>query len=562
MPSITYWNRLEPRPRAPSLGDTLAARVRDPLWFLTRQWQLGEFRGEDAGSPAFIQVAGSTAPVGAVQIGATLQPYAGATPIEYLVEREGVPGDDLTLQVELGQTFERLLVTKSGLGAAARTAVLNALRASGRYALGAPAAGDADAARFFLVCGARALDGVKLHDDARATPPAVPPGVVIADAAQRAGLLATFAALVAEVAASVGTIGATDAAAWQTERLEYEATVTSVDGDGAPIALSAHPDLDANLDWHAFDLRAQVPADAPAPAPAPFQRSVLPTHVRFRGMPNARWWDFESGATDFGAIAPDCTDPAKLVVMDFMLVQGNDWFVVPLEQPVGTLARIGVVQVTNVFGESVEIGRASGQPPGWSLFTAASESDPAARGDFLFIPPSATGAVQVSAPIEDVGFVRDELANLVWAVEHTVPGALGQARPGYERGLAPAPAPAGPGLHYRIQTDVPRHWIPFVPVLLDAARGEIALERAALLDTSVAPPAPILPVGRVLRPTPTPAAVRVREEEVPRAGVRIRRAWFRSRWIDGTTYLWLGRERRAAGPDGASGLRFDLAIPG
>ena len=29
----------------------LRAEVRDPLWFLTRQWQFGELQGEDAGSP-------------------------------------------------------------------------------------------------------------------------------------------------------------------------------------------------------------------------------------------------------------------------------------------------------------------------------------------------------------------------------------------------------------------------------------------------------------------------------------------------------------------------------
>jgi hypothetical protein len=30
---------------------SLQAQVRDPLWFLARQWQMGEFLGDDAGSP-------------------------------------------------------------------------------------------------------------------------------------------------------------------------------------------------------------------------------------------------------------------------------------------------------------------------------------------------------------------------------------------------------------------------------------------------------------------------------------------------------------------------------
>ena len=35
---------------------SLRAEIRDPLWMLTRQWQLGEFKGEDAGSAAKVRV--------------------------------------------------------------------------------------------------------------------------------------------------------------------------------------------------------------------------------------------------------------------------------------------------------------------------------------------------------------------------------------------------------------------------------------------------------------------------------------------------------------------------
>ena len=51
IPSITTWTRLEPLPREGSMTRSLQAQVRDPLWFLTRQWQVGEFLGDDAGSP-------------------------------------------------------------------------------------------------------------------------------------------------------------------------------------------------------------------------------------------------------------------------------------------------------------------------------------------------------------------------------------------------------------------------------------------------------------------------------------------------------------------------------
>ena len=51
MPSITTWARLEPQTAADDIATGFAARVHDPLWLLARQWQVGEFQGEDAGTP-------------------------------------------------------------------------------------------------------------------------------------------------------------------------------------------------------------------------------------------------------------------------------------------------------------------------------------------------------------------------------------------------------------------------------------------------------------------------------------------------------------------------------
>ncbi len=51
MPSITSWIRLEPRWRDDEMTEAVQARIYDPLWMLARQWQTGEFQGEDTGSP-------------------------------------------------------------------------------------------------------------------------------------------------------------------------------------------------------------------------------------------------------------------------------------------------------------------------------------------------------------------------------------------------------------------------------------------------------------------------------------------------------------------------------
>ena len=54
--SITSWTRLEPQSSGADMGTSSGARVFDPLWLLTRQWQTGEFQGEDAGSPVKARV--------------------------------------------------------------------------------------------------------------------------------------------------------------------------------------------------------------------------------------------------------------------------------------------------------------------------------------------------------------------------------------------------------------------------------------------------------------------------------------------------------------------------
>ena len=77
---------------------------------------------------------------------------------------------------------------------------------------------------------------------------------------------------------------------------------------------------------------------------------MIPTHVRFRGMPNAKWWDFENNVTDYGAIDVQRQDLAKLAAMDFMLLHGNDWFLAPVDIPVNSLYQIESFLVRDVFG--------------------------------------------------------------------------------------------------------------------------------------------------------------------------------------------------------------------
>ncbi|MDL2241250.1 hypothetical protein LJC69_06455, partial [Bacteroidales bacterium OttesenSCG-928-K22] len=44
------YQRVESRTRKNDFSDALSFEVYDPLWMLTRQWQFGEFQGNDCGS--------------------------------------------------------------------------------------------------------------------------------------------------------------------------------------------------------------------------------------------------------------------------------------------------------------------------------------------------------------------------------------------------------------------------------------------------------------------------------------------------------------------------------
>src|SRR4029079_4448624 len=101
----------------------------------------------------------------------------------------------------------------------------------------------------------------------------------------------------------------------------------------------------------------------------------------------------------------------------------------------------------------------------WTMFTHTDLTGQQPVLDGLMLPPSAAAATMRGTPIEDVRFIRDEIANMVWAIERTVEGETGAPLDGSEREAAalptdasapPAPRPNAPPIRYQIQTHVPQ----------------------------------------------------------------------------------------------------------
>ncbi len=79
----------------------------DPVWFITRQWQLGELQGEDASTPVVVTCAPQHVPITYDRSRPDLDPTV--VPAEALLEAE--PGDWWTIgrRVRLGRAAAPLI---------------------------------------------------------------------------------------------------------------------------------------------------------------------------------------------------------------------------------------------------------------------------------------------------------------------------------------------------------------------------------------------------------------------------------------------------------------------
>lgn len=613
------WVRIEPRCRRDDFARGIQARTADPLWMLARQWQMGEFQGEDAGTPIKTTLRYATQKLDHVQLGGEArQALPQDVPLEALVEQEADAVDHRE-RVRIGQEFERRLRARwRGAGTSGDVeALIDHLQADEET--GFPCAPavlteelDRATQRFVAFMRGRVIDGL----------------VVLDDALGAAGGSSAAQAVIDEVQTEIRDWHARicrqpEAArspAWQGGKLGYgfeTANATAERGLGTRLVA---PDYrNGDLDWYTFSAGSHVCGAWQAPSEPKLNPVITtPTRIQVTGT-SPRWWALEDSNTDFGDMDVAKTDLAKTLLMHFALVSGDDWFSVPALVPMGSLVRIEELRVRNVFGEETTVEAARRvyyEDETWSpenadarpqeavpsdarfdLFTVTGPSSEAPGLDvrlsvtlrlealqkegaqletavgqpmmprrlqaelaeqrnrrrrfrdfhqaprfkltpprpILLVPPVA-GFRQESPPLEEVRFVRDEGANMVWAVEHVVPNRLGRPVAGFDaqternarwrdtlqalqarlqrflqfgapsadeaalleatvRDLndhitdlspdaRPTPAPDDV-LRYRLATAVPHNWIPFMPVrrgfTFGADYAAIQFRRAKLL---------------------------------------------------------------------------------
>lgn len=670
-PEVTVWNRLEGRPRTHNFDRALKAEIHDALWMLTRQYQMGEFFGDDAGSPVLAKMHLAKSQFTHYRPeGHTWQPFEENAPLEAQVERRPIPFRQfqrvmenesiklveqkfsLDLRLLMGRQWIKLL-RHAGFDDGPTATLVETFIKDNRYSVKVPDPTNPEDAHLcahpevwavLAAVAGRCMDGaelylyLKMHSSNRASD-----GIASLDPNQTDAIDTLGTRFIEWVEKLFYQPSGSEQDAWLPDRLEYQFAVSVQEGTNEKV-FSAEEYYQGQLDWFNFDMvfNAVRPGSTDPSGvvgqPSTVTRSSIPTQVVFEGMPNTRWWAFEDQRTNFGDIKPDTTDIAKLLLMEFGLVYANDWCLIPItvetwmpttSVPEGhpysvnnhisaSVFNVKGMMVTNVFGERFWIKAAGSDKADawqhWSMFTLKHKGNPAMPDDHSLLLLPTASKVQEGKPYEQVVLIRDELANMVWAIEKIVPLASGHSKRGAEAShelreflekplrekitqmktrraelekkaenertlsekeelakivedltniLLPTPAA---DIRYQVMNTVPEYWIPFIPVNVTGSNREIQLQRATILRTLEGDPKhpqKIRPRTSLLREgldQQSPAAYYIHEEEVPRAGIQVSQSFHRARHHDGRVWLWLGVKKQTGRGEGSSGLAFDQTL--
>jgi hypothetical protein len=288
-----------------------------------------------------------------------------------------------------------------------------------------------------------------------------------------------------------------------------------------------------------------------------------------------------------------------------------DWFMVPARVRAGGLYRAKKMQVRDTFGRIMQVQAVDNDTgSNWRLQGLRNSANGSVDGNTLFIPPPLSDNLE-GEPLEEVALVRDEMANLAWAIKKRVQGTSGEPLDRsledqrYSLGQQPTVPSTDASLVYRLMTPVPSHWLPLIPVRDPGSPSlDIRLQRAGMkrfyrVDAAAmaaidgyadfierlrnspefVTAVPIVsnnpsnpdvqvfvfhPRGLLLRQDPNgdinTDSLLIEEEEVPRAGIHVERRFNYARTADGRAWLWCGRRKRVGRGEASSGLRFDIGV--
>jgi hypothetical protein len=620
------YSRLEGRPRETELDDALAAKIHDPLWMLARQYQFGEFQGEDSGSAIFAKMALNTVPLAGYRSdGNKFMPVDNGLPLETTVERLN-PGFDNKMALRMGKKFLNFFETQAGSlnkwpsdGYRDQMAKRFPFRLPevskslepGQLAAQIRQKTQADSMLFLRAIAGKALNGANLWEFIGEKPSKItvlvkknsnPDGFVDPDHEQ--ALIQATKDWIEWICKNWNIPPITNHSAWIPEKMEYGFDLAVNEQQDKATEFHADGYHQGHLDWFGFDvgvrMRNMIPGEPKSDIGfGRIARTMIPAQASFPGMPNSRWWELEDNYVDPGNIKANDTDVVAVLLAQFALLYSNDWHMIPCDVPVGSMVEVEGIVITDTFGHKTYV-EAAHKDSGdnwkeWTMYSLASKPqgfNPKGIEQRIFIPPAAVKVLE-SDPVEQIKFIRDEIANMVWGIERYVPDGLGSGLDGYEAASAmttqylmlaedkPPEIPvsrdidtsvpdsyhqantSGKRLKYTLGNTVTENWIPFIPVHMSGSNRSIQLRRASMPRINeVVPPHQVRPRTPLLRTEidrddKQISPFHICEEEVPRAGVIVTGSFQRTRWHNGSVVTWYGRKKTTGRGEGSSGLRFD-----
>ncbi|WP_221393674.1 hypothetical protein [Dyadobacter sp. NIV53] len=512
--NLKYYWRLEPLSYQINLEAGFSASIHDPVWFLGRQWQMGEHQGENASSPVWVKYVMNSHLIKAAD--SRFDPQE--TPAEFIVESE---------LFDWWTTGRRVRIGKK---------------------LSAHAAVQGRADLLFK------------------SPPAPYEHFI-----NQLDGLATW-----KIRAELGiadeefdaNIPADSTPAWNSRELLYQQTTENAfQCNKNQLTVNRHKG--GILDWYSVDA---TPANIETQT-LPAEGEVIPTALQYPGAPNSRWWEIENANVDMGGYAPDSAHTPTAVLTDLIFSHSDDWFLFPVLARAGNVIAIDTLTITDVFGRSydnTEVNAANElrwpglQPPEeWKLFKVDGLED-----KDLVLWHVAELPLE-SIPLERVQFGMDEQSNLMWAVERTVDGRdagsakndttdensdrfnpgtpSGSTLPGEEAEYAYVPA-----------IGIAPFWYPYK---IDENEDAVVrnLVQQGLPDFSRQKPVAMpLPTAEVLQPEVPGTKHIINPLAIPSNGIELVRRWQLARDMNGKPINWIQRKREPLLSPPGRLLRFDV----
>lgn len=561
--------RIEVSTRNPNAPDILAMRTADPLWMLGRQWQFGEFIGEDNGTPIQVDIHFKREFIDHFsELNLSSGTPINGTPLEAKVEAVNPPEEemDLRTQVRIGQQLERF-INESSMTSSDKTGIITSWRKElplqkvkwRNHDLRNQERTDEKSERFYRMMQGKVIGGYSLVNNI---------GKLNSNRKIPKSTKDKFQNWLGSYLVKP------EAKTWDQNQLAHKFKLTS-SKTNPNVTLEAPDYQSGHLDWYSFD-KASVKK---LPSKADSWLNMTPVNVSFPSMPDKRLFSFEDSKIDLSLMEVNPDEMIKLMLLDFALVSGSDWYTIPMTMGIGEACWIEKIVVKDVFGVKTVIendgtkGAILNKDPlkVWDIFkirpSNALLKNPAYKQEehFLYIPPTVINRME-SEPIEEVMFLRDEYSNMVWALEQKIPNGMGQPINGFDLHLelyGPFIEPdddekeAREMPAFKLASTVPSNWIPYLPIHINNDQYNIKLERAYMVrNENDSEATDIKPLTYLAEKD----LLSVHEEAIPRAGVRVQLTKQRVRWTDGKTYVWMGRKVLAGRGEGNSGLRFDFLI--